>query len=115
MQRLHLAWATALMMLAACGGKPKPEAPIPVSDVPASLPVRPVSDTDGGTSGARDAAAGGAAILAEAIYFGYDEATLSGSARARLDAKAQALRGTPDARLLINGHTDERGALISRP
>lgn len=110
MQRSHYTWTAAALMLVACGGKPKPEAPSPVTDVPASPAANPGLEGTGRTSASSDAARRQAAILAEAIYFGYDEATLSQAARARLEAKAEVLRTAPEAGLVINGHTDERGS-----
>jgi peptidoglycan-associated lipoprotein len=49
-------------------------------------------------------------LLSEKIYFGYDEARLTPAARAILEAKASALRANPHVRLIIGGHTDERGS-----
>ena len=44
------------------------------------------------------------------IYFDYDQATLSDQARATLDAKIPALNRNTGARILVIGHTDERGS-----
>ena len=51
-----------------------------------------------------------AALLAQGIYFRYDDAMLSPDARAALDAKVTALRAEPALHVVINGHTDERGS-----
>ena len=44
------------------------------------------------------------------IYFDYDQSTLSDQARATLDAKIPALNANTGARILVIGHTDERGS-----
>ena len=44
------------------------------------------------------------------IYFDYDQSTLSDQARATLDAKLPALNANTGARILVIGHTDERGS-----
>ena len=44
------------------------------------------------------------------IYFDYNESTLSDQARATLDAKIPALNANSGARILVIGHTDERGS-----
>ena len=44
------------------------------------------------------------------IYFDYNESTLSDQARATLDAKIPALNANAGARILVIGHTDERGS-----
>lgn len=44
------------------------------------------------------------------IYFDYDQSALSDQARATLDAKIPALNANAGARILVIGHTDERGS-----
>ena len=48
--------------------------------------------------------------LTAAVYFDYDQATLSDQARATLDAKIPVLQANANARILVVGHTDERGS-----
>lgn len=43
------------------------------------------------------------------IYFYYDSAALTDSARAVLDQKAEAIKARPQLRVTIGGHCDERG------
>ncbi len=50
-----------------------------------------------------------AALAAYTIYFGYDSSAISPSEQSKLDAVAAALRNDPAARLLVEGHCDERG------
>ncbi len=111
MQRISCTHLIALVALTACGGKPKPEAPAPVTDyTPYSTPARPASDGRDRNPAATTEETRKAAVLAEAIYFGYDQAALSAAARSTLDAKAAILKTSPQLRLVINGHTDERGS-----
>ena len=104
---------TAVLLLAACGGKPKPEAPAPDTgaepgtvQAPAD-PGRAERERAEREQAERERAA---STLAQPIYFGYDQATLSQAARATLDAMAGVLRAMPDLRVLIGGHADERGS-----
>ena len=45
----------------------------------------------------------------KAIYFGFDDSTLSMEARTVLDQDWQCLQKTPFRRVVLTGHTDERG------
>jgi peptidoglycan-associated lipoprotein len=47
--------------------------------------------------------------LESTVYFDFDSATLSDSARAKLSGNAEWLQQNPDKKLLIAGHTDEVG------
>jgi Outer membrane protein and related peptidoglycan-associated (lipo)proteins len=49
------------------------------------------------------------ALAPYTVYFGYDSAAISGGERSKLEAVAAALRSDMSARLLIEGHCDERG------
>ena len=96
MQRVTCTLLVALLGLTACGGRRTPESPVPAADpMSSSAPASPAPDDGGRGSAAREAAARTAALLANPIYFGYDQATLTPAARATLDAKASVLRGTP--------------------
>ena len=60
---------------------------------------------------ARDATmAGIKATLAQKVYFDYDQAELSASAQAALDAKLPIVLANSGLRLRISGHADERGS-----
>ena len=48
-------------------------------------------------------------FLSEAIYFGFDDSTLTRPARMKLRDKVEWLRNNPDACIVIEGHCDERG------
>ena len=48
--------------------------------------------------------------MEEAIYFGYDRSDLTLEARNTLDAKLPLLGASRDVRILVEGHTDERGS-----
>jgi len=49
------------------------------------------------------------ALLAQKVYFDYDQDVLRDDARAVLDAKVPVLLANPGVTLVITGHTDERG------
>ena len=44
------------------------------------------------------------------VYFDYNQSSLTDQARATLDAKIPVLQANPNARILVVGHTDERGS-----
>jgi peptidoglycan-associated lipoprotein len=110
-QRLLAAALGLAVLTTACGGKPAPETPEPVSETPAPPPVATapapapvqVERTDP-TADARRAA------LEERIYFALDRSELSPEARAILAAKVDAMRADPGVSLQIDGHADERGS-----
>ena len=45
----------------------------------------------------------------EAVYFGFDDSSLTSEARSTLDADRQCLRQRGDPPVTVTGHTDERG------
>lgn len=119
-----LAGLSSLLLLSACGGKPKPEAPAPQSSpnsTDGSMGPSAPSGTVGGAPTAGDAAAAEAARRREAaararatieqkVYFEFDQAGLSATSRSLLDAKLDVLRSFPAVALTISGHADERGS-----
>jgi peptidoglycan-associated lipoprotein len=50
------------------------------------------------------------ATLAAPVYFAYDRADLSSEARGKLEAKGPILNASPELRVRLEGHTDERGS-----
>jgi len=50
------------------------------------------------------------AALAATVYFDFDSSDLREDSRASLDARVPILRANPGVRLLVAGHTDERGS-----
>ena len=49
------------------------------------------------------------AFAGDRVYFAFDSAELSPEARATLDKQAEWLKHHPSVRVIIEGHTDERG------
>jgi peptidoglycan-associated lipoprotein len=50
-----------------------------------------------------------ASVLTQRVYFDYDKDNLRDDATAVLDAKAAVLMANPAIRVIVTGHTDERG------
>ena len=128
--KLRLLAALLLFVpLAACGGSKRPpvvaggttpsatgegrgtpsQAPLPVESGPDVQPIDSdaargedftVSDPDTGEGGP-----------IEDIHFEYDQATLTDEARAILDRHAGWLKAHPAAKVLVEGHCDERGTI----
>ncbi|MBW3628843.1 MAG: peptidoglycan-associated lipoprotein Pal [Gemmatimonadetes bacterium] len=110
----------ALSTVAACGRRP---APAPV----AAPTATPTAATTGDNSAAareaeerarreadearrRDEIARARAILATTVYFDFDSYSIREDSRRLLDEKSPVVRADPSIRLLIAGHTDERGS-----
>jgi len=49
-------------------------------------------------------------VLMATVYFDYDQSTLTDAGRALVDAKVPVLKARPNLRILITGHTDDRGS-----
>jgi peptidoglycan-associated lipoprotein len=94
--------------------------PPPVAKEPAQRPCKADADCGDGQACVNDfCRAQGDVISPKAgrfggcelkpVYFGFDDATLSQDARNTLDAEAQCLSKTQFRRMVLAGHTDERG------
>ncbi len=103
------ALAAALLATAACSSRR-----------PAQLPPAPGSGTDTGTIGTGEQMDPNApvpgtqahflrTVPADRVFFDTDQYSLSGPARATLDAQAEYLRQYPSVTVTIEGHADERG------
>ncbi len=44
------------------------------------------------------------------VYFAYDSSAIEASERPKIEAVAEALRNSPNKRLIVEGHCDERGS-----
>jgi peptidoglycan-associated lipoprotein len=116
----------AALALAACGSSKVPlnepartaaAAPAPV--VPASPAVTPGAVASGTPQSqvasvdlSRQGAAGAAALAAPAqriVYFDFDSFALRPEFTPMLEGHARALAASPQRRMVIEGHTDERG------
>ena len=128
--KLRLLAAVLLSVpLAACGGTKRPpvvaggstapsggadrgtpsQAPLPVDSGPDVQPI----DSDaarGEDFTVSDPETGEGGPIAD-IHFAYDEATLTDEARATLDHHAAWLKAHPAAKVMIEGHCDERGTI----
>ena len=103
---------------ALCTAKPEPEKPAPAAPVEACLAdadcgegracVDKVCKAQGGvTQGSSSQKLGDCEV--KAIYFGFDDATLSPDARRQLEQDFECLQRSTFRRALLSGHTDERG------
>jgi peptidoglycan-associated lipoprotein len=79
------------------------------STAPKPAPVKPKPDTDSSLDALRRGESPTGGPLKD-VYFNFDSAALSESARATLKANADWLKTNPAARVQIEGHCDERGA-----
>ena len=122
-------WITALLalMLAACASKPtqqEPKAPIEdksATAAPAPAPAAPVADNSADTSAANTAPVAETKILdprkdpsntlfSRSIYFDYNKDEVKAEYRPLVEAHAKYLVQHPEAKLIIQGKTDERGS-----
>jgi peptidoglycan-associated lipoprotein len=57
----------------------------------------------------KDSSADANSCSLETVYFGFDEASVGGAERQRLDANASCLEKTPSKNVTLYGHTDDSG------
>jgi peptidoglycan-associated lipoprotein len=111
-------WTTALIALAAtlvgCSKKQPAtaaeaaiETPPAASSTATAEPAPPSDPWDGELADVNDLAFRQG--LLGHVYFPFDEATLQGEARARLEQNARFLAEHPQFVVLVEGHCDERG------
>jgi peptidoglycan-associated lipoprotein len=107
------ALAVALSLTAACNNSRRPT----------QLPPPPPTGSETGSQGTSGADQGGIAgaaipgsqahflqsVPADRVFFGTDEFSLTGEARAVLNAQAEYLAQYPNVSVTIEGHADERG------
>lgn len=103
--------AACALLLTGCVHKPVTDAPILVAPHPTALSVKlPAALTQRQThSGNTDAIKQAAKALPSLVYFDFDSDKLNAKAREVLDAQAAFLTANETARVLVAGHTDERG------
>jgi peptidoglycan-associated lipoprotein len=102
------------MTAAAPATVPAAAAPTPAAPPTAASPAAPAAAGESkvasvelpATRGAADAAASKARPY---VYFDFDSAVIRDEFSSSIDAHARQLLATPDKRLRIEGHTDERG------
>jgi len=111
----------AIAFLFSCGNPANPPAPKWTSEnasapsgqmaatTPKPSPAKPQPDTSSSLDALRRGESPTAGPLKD-VYFNFDSAALSESARATLKANAAWLKSNPSARVQIEGHCDERGA-----
>lgn len=101
-----------LLLLNACAKKPvAPQAEL-VPAVPVVQPEAPAASAtaDISTEPVGDVARKETLLKLEKVFFDFDAYTLNALAREVLARNAEWLRQTPEARLTIEGHCDERGS-----
>ena len=113
------AFSTVVLFTAGCATTDSDTAPAPVdtpggSKSPAQVQTQPVKPVDvtGGPSGSQLAALKDPKnILSKrSIYYDLDKFDVKDEYRSLVEAHANYLRQNPNARMLIQGNTDERGS-----
>lgn len=115
----------ATLMVGACGGDPPPPPPPPQPDQDS---LQRYNDSVAAAEAARRAEAerlaaeraaeaerqrlmrAARATLEEMVFFDYDDSEIRDDAATALRAKVDILRASPEVRLRIEGHADERGS-----
>jgi peptidoglycan-associated lipoprotein len=110
MLRRSLTGFGTLALLAGCGHKAAPEPPATPASAPAPASNAMPSGSPDGSRAIDAERARAAAVIAEPVYFEFDQARLTPSAKATLEAKAAILRRDGLIRVAISGHADERGS-----
>lgn len=109
---------TLLLGLGACSKKPQP-APAPAPSLPTTTADDGATRREAEERARREAeearlraeTARAQETLARLIYFDFDSFEIRADSRQQLDGKIPLLRTSPDVRLRIAGHTDERGSV----
>lgn len=105
-----LALMGLVLLTTACRRTPPPPAAAPAQPGQATAqpaPTSPAADPDASRRAEEERARG---VLAERVYFDYDDASLRADSRQTLDVKVPLLRQYPGFTLTIEGHADERGS-----
>ncbi|GMR13292.1 MAG: hypothetical protein BMS9Abin29_1497 [Gemmatimonadota bacterium] len=116
----------ALVLTAACGGNEPPPPPAPTGPTQAEIDAanQARQDSIDAANAAREAAAAARAAeqrrqqemrrlrttLTDIVHFEYDMADITPESERKLRAKVDILRNSPDIRLRLEGHADERGS-----
>jgi peptidoglycan-associated lipoprotein len=125
-RRFVLSVLVATFVAGSCGGDPPPPPPAPPAPDQDSLQryrdsvaaaeraaaeaaARAAADSAAAEARAR-AVAAAREILEARVYFDFDESDIEPAAEQVLRQKAEILRASPQVRLRIEGHADERGS-----
>jgi len=124
-RRFFVTVFAATLLVGACGGDPPPPPPPPQPDqdslqryndsVAAAEAERRRQAEEEAARRAEEAERArlvreARATLEEMVFFDYDESELRSDAETALRAKVDILRASPQVRLRIEGHADERGS-----
>ncbi len=103
----------AVTALALVGCAKKAPAPVPAPPAPTTAPTTPTPTPTPAPTPTPTTPTTPAATVADLriVYFALDSYSLDDAARGVLDANAKLLRDTPDLRVRIEGHCDERGTV----
>lgn len=124
---LQAAAAAMALLLAACAAPIRLDEPAPVDDRNAPAPAAPASSAQAGDPAGGEAPGSGAAPVAASsvtpvtlgdaeavgagriIYFDLDSFSVKPEYRGLIEAAAASLNANRQRRMLVEGHTDERG------
>jgi peptidoglycan-associated lipoprotein len=125
-RRFVMSVLVATLVAGSCGGDPPPPPPAPPAPDQDSLQryrdsvaaaqraaaeaaARAAADSAAAAARAR-AVANARTVLEARVYFDYDMSNIKPAAEQVLRAKAEILRASPQVRIRIEGHADERGS-----
>jgi peptidoglycan-associated lipoprotein len=110
----------AAALIAGCTTTPEDQVPAPVTDAgkpgavkPGAVESKPIAKVDiTGKPGApgTDPRVKQGVLAQRSIYYDYDKFDVKDEYRSLVEAHAKYLRENPQARILIQGNTDERGS-----
>jgi peptidoglycan-associated lipoprotein len=101
----------ALALMSGCAHHPKPApappttptpVPTPTQTAPAPTPTPPAPTSESTSLRSEDL---------QPVFFDFDSAALTEAARGTLDKNSKTLRDHADAKLVVEGHCDERGTV----
>ena len=114
MRRILIVMLMASLGVACASKHPKPSPPPPASEVNAGADASGAAGANaaGGANASEDETAGPqAGVLAKrVVYFDFDSSEIKGEGTEIVGAHAKYLASNPNARVRLEGHTDDRGS-----
>jgi peptidoglycan-associated lipoprotein len=114
MRRILIVMLMASLGVACASKHPKPSPPPPASEVNAGADASGAAGANatGGANAGEDETAGPqAGVLAKrVVYFDFDSSEIKGEGTEIVGAHAKYLASNPNARVRLEGHTDDRGS-----
>lgn len=105
-----LSAVASTLVLTGCSGKRPGNSNVVVAPIGGGMGSGYYGGPVGGSNGGAYGNIGGSSSGRPAVYFGFDSSSVSADGASVLNSHSQALKADSNARVVITGHTDERGS-----